>query len=212
MQTPRRQAIPTALLVVLTLLLAPGVSTAAERGGLTLPPPPQKQGLAAILPIAQTELARNVAERRSDNVPRYRNGRGPVAPYSIGAAWCVAFATWVWRQAGFDDYLGADLLRPAHDRSLVAVQVQDLTEWAMANNFWSYRAKPGHLVLYGTRHIGIVERIDREGRAIGSIEGNKGDRVRRVKVDMADVTGYISPSRIVVGQMVPRTSRHADID
>jgi hypothetical protein len=201
-----------AALLLAVFVLVPAASAATQRGGLTLPPPPQKTGMAAIVQIARTELSRNVVERRSDNVPRYWNGKGPIAPYSIGDAWCVAFATWVWRQSGFDDYLSASLLRRSHDRSLVAVQVRDLTRWAVKNRYWSLRAKPGYLVLYGTRHIGIVERVDRDGRAIGSIEGNKTDRVRRVVVDMDQVTGYISPRPIPVSQAVPRTSSLADVD
>ena len=198
--------------VLAVLILAPAASAATQRGGLSLPPPPQKTGLAAIVQIARTELSRNVVERRSDNVPRYWNGKGPIAPYSIGDAWCVAFATWVWRQSGFDDYLSSRLLRRSHDRSVVAVQVRDLTTWAIKNQYWSLRAKPGYLVLYGTRHIGIVERVDRDGRAIGSIEGNKTDRVRRVVVDMDQVTGYISPKQIPAGAAVPRSSSLADVD
>jgi hypothetical protein len=202
----------TMALMLAAFVLAPAASAATQRGGLTLPPPPQKTGMAAIVQIARTELSRNVVERRSDNVPRYWNGKGPIAPYSIGDAWCVAFATWVWRQSGFDDYLSTSLLRRSHDRSVVAVQVRDLTKWAVKNRYWSLRAKPGYLVLYGDRHIGIVERVDRDGRAIGSIEGNKTDRVRRVVVDMELVTGYISPRPIPVSQAVPRTSSLADVD
>jgi hypothetical protein len=204
-------ALAVAFLLLAALAAVPTAS-ATQRGGLTLPPPPQKTGMAAIVQIARTELSRNVVERRSDNVPRYWNGKGPVAPYSIGDAWCVAFATWVWRQSGFDDYLSTKLLRRSHDRSVVAVQVRDLTRWAVRNGYWSLRAKPGYLVLYGTRHIGIVERVDRDGRAIGSIEGNKTDRVRRVVVDMDQVTGYISPKQIPAGAAVPRTSSLADVD
>jgi hypothetical protein len=82
----------------------------------------------------------------------------------------------------------------------------------MENNYWSYRARPGYLVLYGTQHIGIVERINRDGRAVGSIEGNKGDRVSRVRIDMSRVTGYISPLPITLGEFIPKTSSLADVD
>jgi hypothetical protein len=216
MTFPAKQCLALFAVAFATLLLlaisGPGQSQAAARGGLTLPPPPQKQGLAAVVPIARAELARNVTERRSDNVPRYWNGKGRIAPYSIGDAWCVAFATWVWRQSGFSAYLGSRLLRRAYDRSLVAVQVRDLTQWAVAKGHWSLRAKPGYLVLYGTRHIGIVEKVDRDGRAIGSIEGNKTDRVKRVVVDMERVTGYISPRAIPGDKRIPRSSSLADVD
>lgn len=212
----KRRLAPLLALVVVSLVLlaglAPSPSDAANRGGLTMPTPIAKPPITKVVPLAKIELRKRVAERRGDNVPRYRNGRGRIAPYSIGAAWCVAFATWVWRRAGFEDYLGADLLSRSFDRSVVAVQVRDLTRWAMRNNHWSYRAKPGHIVLYGDQHMGIVERINRKGRAVTSIEGNKSNRVRRVKIDMSRVTGYISPTRISLGQFVPATSSLADVD
>jgi hypothetical protein len=199
-------------LVATLALVAPGEAGATPRGGLTMPTPSVKPSTARIVSLARVELRRRPAERRSNNVPRYRNGRGRVAPYSIGAAWCVAFSTWVWRRAGFTAYMTSDLLRRSFDRSVVAVQVKALTSWAIKNNYWSYRAKPGYLVLYGTQHIGIVERIDRDGRAVTSIEGNKSDRVSRVTIDMSRVTGYISPTAISLGQFVPEASSLADVD
>ncbi len=206
-------ALALALLALAMLGFAnPVAADGALRGGLTIPVPTVKPDVARIVPLARTELGKRVAERRSDNVPRYRNGKGRIVPYSIGAAWCVAFSTWIWAKAGFVDYLGTSLLRRSFDRSLVAIQVKDLTRWAKKNDFWSYRAEPGHLVLYGSQHIGIVERINRDGRAVGSIEGNKGDRVRRVRIDMSKVTGYISPVPILDDDFIAKTSSLADVD
>jgi hypothetical protein len=71
---------------------------------------------------------------------------------------------------------------------------------------------PGFLVAYGARHIGIVSKVDREGRAVFAIEGNKNDRVRTVRVKMEDVTGYISPFRILPARAVKRSSPLADVD
>ena len=46
------------------------------------------------------------------------------------------------------------------------------------------------------------EKIDRtSGQAVGSIEGNIGDRVKRVVVPMDRVTGYISPVRLSTAQL-----------
>ena len=212
----KRRLAPLLALVVLPLVLlaglAPNPSDASVRGGIGPPPPISKGPITKVVPLAKIELGKRVIERRGDNVPRYRDGRGRIAPYSIGDAWCVAFATWIWRKAGFTDYLGADLLSRSFDRSVVAVQVRDLTRWAVRNNHWSYRAKPGHLVLYGDQHMGIVERINRTGRAVTSIEGNKSNRVRRVEIDMSRVTGYISPTALSLGQFVPAASSLADVD
>lgn len=187
-----------AVLAAVAMLLLPSASQAASRsGGISLPGPSVSPKIGKILPKARRELSRKVVERRGNNVPRYRRGRGKVAPYSIGDQWCAAFATWIWNKTGFRAYLGTDVLWRSFDRTRVGVQVRDLTRWAEANGYFSFRAKPGYLVAYGTRHIGIVERIDRStGQAVRSIEGNIRNRVARVRVPMKRVTGYISPVRL----------------
>ena len=198
------------LVIGLFLLLALGFAPSAS--ALTLPPPEfEPPDTRPIVKLARTELSKRVSERRSNNVPRYRNGKGRVAPYSIKDQWCVAFTTWVWQRNGYDAYLGARYLRRSRDRTVVAVQVTDMTRWAKRNGYFSYRAMAGFAVVYGGRHMGIVRRVDRDGRAVVSIEGNKSDRVSRVKVAMEDVTGYISPFPIVPAEAVPRGSRFADV-
>ena len=202
-----------AILVAAAVLLLPSVSHAVSRsgGGITLPGPTTSPQIAKILPMAQRELSRNVVERRGNNVPRYRNGKGKIAPYSIADQWCAAFATWIWNRTGFRAYLGTGILWPAFDGTLVGVQVRDLTNWATKNGYFSYRAKPGYLVAYGTSHIGIIEKIDRvTGNAVGSIEGNIGNRVSRVVVPMERVTGYISPVRLTRPQL-KKSANYADM-
>lgn len=202
--------LPAPLLGMLVLL---ALSLPASASAFTMPPPEiELPDTRAVVKMARAELDKRVAERRANNVPRYRNGRGRVAPYSIRDQWCVAFTTWVWKQNGFDAYLGADYLRRSRDGTTVAIQVRDMTRWARRNGYFSYRAKPGFAVVYGKRHMGIVRRVNREGRAVVSIEGNKRNRVSRVKVPMDEVTGYISPFRVLPGQAVARSSRYADVD
>ncbi len=197
---------------IVAALLVPSASQAVSRtGGITLPGPTTSPKIAKILPLARRELSRNVVERRSNNVPRYRNGKGRVAPYSIGDQWCAAFATWIWNKTGFRAYLGTSILWPSFDGTMVGVQVRDLTNWATKNGYFSYRAMPGYLVAYGNTHIGIVEKIDRaSGKAVGSIEGNIGDRVNRVTVPMERVTGYISPVRLSPVQL-KKSASYADM-
>jgi hypothetical protein len=206
--TGRAVALGPVLLALLACLVTPASSSA-----LALPLPDfEPPNIRPIVKLARIEMTKRVSERKSNNVPRYRNGKGRIAPYSIGDQWCVAFTTWVWSRAGFDDYTGAGLLRSSHDRTIVAVQVADMTRWAKRYGYFSYRAIPGFAVVYGSRHMGIVRKVDREGRAVLSIEGNKSDRVRPVKVPMAEVTGYISPFRIFPAQAIPRNSKYADVD
>ena len=208
--TQKRSNLP-ALVVALFALVA--ISLPAQASALTLPAPEfSPPNTNPIVKLARAELAKKVVERRGDNVPRYRNGRGRVAPYSIGDQWCVAFTTWVWKENGFDDYLGTTFLRRSRDRSTVAIQVKDMTRWARRDGYFSFRAMPGFAVVYGGRHMGIVRKVDRDGRAVLSIEGNKSNRVRSVKVPMDEVTGYISPFPIFPAQAVPRTSKFADVD
>lgn len=203
-----------AVLAAVIALLVPSLASATtvRSGGITLPGPSTSKQIAQILPLAQRELSRNPYERRGDNVPRYRKGKGKVAPYSIGDQWCAAFATWVWNKTGFRAYLGTGILWPSFDGTMVGVQVRDLTNWATNNGYFSYRAKPGYLVAYGTSHIGIVEKIDRvTGKAVGSIEGNIGNRVQRITVPMGRVTGYISPVRLTQPQL-KKSAVYADME
>ena len=198
--------------VAIFALLIPAAASAATRsGGITLPGPATSPKIAQILPLAKRELSRNVFERRGNNVPRYRKGKGKIAPYSIRDQWCAAFATWIWNKTGFRAYLGTKILWPSFDGTMVGVQVRDLTNWATKNGYFSYMAKPGYLVAYGTTHIGIVEKVDRKsGKAVGSIEGNIGNRVNRVKIPMKKVTGYISPVRLTMPQL-KKSANYADM-
>lgn len=206
----------SALLIVLVALLAtPGLAMA--QGGVPVDPDdeidqPVVGKRSMILKTVRNEINRNVRERRSDNIPRYSFGRGAIAPYSIRDQWCVAFGTWSWSKAGFTDYLETGLLRRAFGGQKVAIQVRDLTLWAKRTKHWTFRATPGDLVAYGEGHIGVVVSVDRSGRAVKSIEGNKNDGVRWVRIDMKKVTGYISPSELKASQIVSRSSERADID
>ena len=205
-------------LTALALLAMPASATA---GGIGVDPDPSPEPeptpapvakRSAILAIVETELGRAVRERNSDNVPRYHFGRGAIAPYSIGDQWCVAFGTWSWSKAGFTDYLSSTLLRRSYGGRTVAIQVRALTKWAKRTSHWTLRATPGDLVAYGEGHVGVVIQADRTGRAVRSIEGNKNDGVRRVLIDMSEVSGYISPSVITRAQRVTRSSPRADVD
>lgn len=199
-------------LAVGAALLVPSFSQAGRTGGgITLPGPSTSPNISKILPLARRELSRNVLERRGNNIPRYRKGKGRIVPYSIGDQWCAAFATWIWNKTGFRSYLGTKILWPSFDGTLVGVQVRDLTNWATRNGHFSYRARPGYLVAYGSTHIGIVEKIDRAtGKAVGSIEGNLRNRVTRVTVPMSRVTGYISPVRLSPAQL-KKSAAYADM-
>ena len=183
---------PVAAVLAVGLLVLALPAAAGAQGGGFQPGDPDLVDIVPkrteILKTARAELARNVRERKGDNVPRYDFGRGRIAPYSIRDQWCVAFGSWTWQQAGYDDYLGTRFLRTAFGGGLVAIQVTDLSRWAKRTGHWTLRATAGDLVAYGGAHIGVVTDVDRRGRAVKSIEGNKGDAVRTVVINMASVT------------------------
>ena len=110
-----RTALAT-LLAASLLVALPAAASAQFEGGVQPGDPslvdvvPKR---SAILKTARAELARNVRERKGDNIPRYDYGKGPITPYSIRDQWCVAFSSWTWQQAGFDDYMGTRFLRTA---------------------------------------------------------------------------------------------------
>ena len=215
--TPAAAALVAAAFVamVLAALTLPATAIALNSpvtAGPVLDPTAPEPDITRVVPLARKHLGRRVSERRGDNVPRFRNGKGRIAPYSIRDQWCVAFSTWIWGRAGFDSYLGTRYLRQSQDRSLVAIQVRDMSRWARQNGHWSYRARPGYLVAYGGSHMGIVTKADRKGRAVRSIEGNKNDRVSKVRIEMSDVTGYISPVPLKPDQVISRHSALADIE
>lgn len=200
---------------VLALFIVAAMAVTLPDGAKSLVSPgpiKAKPRFHKVLPLARRELRRKPVERRGNNVPRYHRGKGRIAPYSIRAFWCVAFSTWVWARAGITSYLGTDLLWKSHDGTEVGIQVKDMTRWAKRTGRWSYRAKPGWLIAYGTSHMGIVEKANRKGRAVRSIEGNLSNRVRRTRVPMAAVSGYISPYKLTPKQYVRRASVRADVD
>lgn len=211
-----------------------GTPAASASGGLTPPPPPDTTpGTGAdrsgILERARLELGRKVRERSGDNVPRYRFGKGRIAPYSIrGNYWCAAFATWIWGEAGFDSFRYPTRLRngkrvnllkksgtlwEAHDGQKVAVQVRALRSWAEKTNRRTFRARPGDLIAYGDNHIGVVISVDRKRGTIRSIEGNYDNGVRARTISMSDTIDYFTPEPLPLKKRVlsPRSAA-ADIE
>ena len=199
-------------LVTAVILISPAsAANNAGSGGLSPVPPAPLNSYPQVVAIAQSELVKNVRERKSNNIPRYRKGKGRIAPYSIKDAWCAAFSTWAWRKAGFRDYLGTGILWKSYGGAMLAVQVRDLTRWAKMTGHYSTTAKPGYLVAYGSTHIGVVIEADRDGRAVKSIEGNASDAVSEVDINMENVTGYISPQVLTPNQVIKMRSLKPDM-
>ncbi|MGW1739015.1 CHAP domain-containing protein [Nocardia sp. NPDC001965] len=110
-------------------------------------------------------------------------------PYNNGSAWCAAFTSWVWKEAGYDvSWTDFDYV-PAVWNDAAAMGLQKSTA----------QAQPGDLIVFdwegdGTPdHIGVVESVS--GGKINTIEGNSSDSVARRSYGMnsGNVVGVINP-------------------
>ena len=70
--------------------------------------------------------------------------------------------------------------------------VSAVWDWAQRTGRTSAQAAPGELIVWGSRHIGIVESVDPNG-TIHTIEGNSSDRVsqRTYGPDGGGATGFV---------------------
>ena len=138
----------------------------------------------AIVRAAEGEVG--VAEQPpgSNDSPRIAQYRQATAGSGVGP-WCAYFASWAARQAGVP--LGE------HGQGFGAVS--DVWAWAQQSGKAipaGSRPAAGDLIVWGSRHIGIVESVDPNG-TIHTIEGNSSDRVskRTYGPDGGGATGYV---------------------
>ncbi|MBF6352484.1 CHAP domain-containing protein [Nocardia flavorosea] len=143
----------------------------------------------SILEAARAELALGAAERGSSNSLYYAEKPGVKVPYDIGDAWCAAFTSHVWKQAGYE----VDWTNPNY----VPAIWNDAK--AKLDTATAAYAEEGDLIIFdwqgdGTPdHIGIVERV--EGNTIHTIEGNSSDQLKRNQYQMGnnDLVGVVKP-------------------
>ena len=104
---------------------------------------------------------------------------GPVGP------WCAYFVSWCARQAG----------TPLGENGQGYASVSQVWGWAQRTgravpNGPGVRPQAGDLIVWGGRHIGIVEGVLPDGR-VQTIEGNSSDRVSRRVHPPGSATGYV---------------------
>jgi hypothetical protein len=138
----------------------------------------------AIVKIAEGEVG--VAEQPpgSNDSPRIAQYRQATAGSGVGP-WCAYFASWAARQAGV----------PLGDHGQGFGAVSSVWSWAQQTHRAmpaGSKPAPGDLIVWGGRHIGIVESVDANG-SIHTIEGNSSDRVskRTYGPDGGGATGYV---------------------
>src|SRR5207247_2436266 len=109
--------------------------------------------------------------------------------------WCVEFASWVARQAGV----------PLGDLGQGFTNVDQVRDWGHETNRWlpgSSTPQPGDLILFGSRHIGIVDSVNTDG-SLETIEGNSSDKVSRVHRAVGEWTDFVRPGSSVGEPLVP---------
>lgn len=145
---------------------------------------PGTGGGARALAFAQAEVGVGEQPPGSNDAPRIAEYRSATAGSGIGP-WCAYFVSWAARQAG----------APLGEAGQGFGSVSSVWGWAERTG----RALPagstpqaGDLIVWGGRHIGIVESVEADGR-IHTIEGNSSNAVtRRVHDPSGDgATGYV---------------------
>jgi hypothetical protein len=152
-------------------------STASFAGGTA-----GQRALAA----AQAEVG--VAEQApgSNDAPRIAEYRTATAGSGVGP-WCAYFTSWAASQAGV----------PLGEAGQGFGSVSALYDWAQRTGRATpagagVTPNPGDLIVWGGRHIGIVESVDTDG-SIHTIEGNSSNAVSRRTYgpDGGGATGYV---------------------
>jgi CHAP domain len=159
-----------------------GSSLAAPAGAPAVPGTGGGQALAA----AQSQVG--VAEQPpgSNDGPQIAQYRAATAGSGVGP-WCAYFTSWAAAQAGV----------PVGEAGQGFGSVSALYAWGQRTGRATpagpgVRPNPGDLIVWGGRHIGIVESVDPDG-SIHTIEGNSSNAVSRRSYgpDGGGATGYV---------------------
>jgi len=140
---------------------------------------------ARMLQIASAEVGQTEQPPGSNDSPRIAQYRTATAGSGVGP-WCAYFTSWVANQAGV----------PIGEAGQGFGAVQSVADWAQRTGRWTPAGagapQPGDLIVWGARHIGIVESVGADG-SISTIEGNSSDRVSRrtYGADGGGATGFV---------------------
>ena len=137
-----------------------------------------------MLAAAQAEVGQAEQPPGSNDSPRIAEYRTATAGSGVGP-WCAYFVSWAAKQAG----------APVGEQGQGFGAVSAVMDWGQRTG----RALPagstpqaGDVIVWGGRHIGIVENVLPDGR-IQTIEGNSSDQVSRRTYgpDGGGATGYV---------------------
>jgi hypothetical protein len=156
-----------------------GFAQALTRAGAATPTAATSPGLGA-LAAAQSQLG--VAEQPpgSNDGPQIAQYRSAVAGSYAGAPWCAYFVSWAAAQAG----------APTGDGGKGEGSVEGIAGWAQRTGRLTSTPQPGDLILFGTRHVGIVESVNADG-TLTTVEGNSSDGVHRRVHEVGEASGFV---------------------
>jgi cell wall-associated NlpC family hydrolase len=140
---------------------------------------PSSAGVGA-LRAAETQVGQAEQPPGSNDGPAIAMYRGAVAGAYAGAPWCAYFVSWAAAQAG----------APIGDHGQGLGSVAAITDWARSTGRLVSQPQPGDLILFGTRHVGIVESVNPDG-SMTTVEGNASNAVSRETHQPWEATGYV---------------------
>jgi hypothetical protein len=145
---------------------------------------PAGAGAPAAVQAAEGEVGQAEQPPGSNDAPRIAEYRTAVAGAGVGP-WCAQFVSWCAKQAG----------TPLGEAGQGFQSVEAVAAWAQRTGRWQPAGstpQPGDLIVWGGRHIGLVESVDPSG-SIHTIEGNSSNAVskRTYGRDGGGATGFV---------------------
>jgi len=162
-----------------------GQATTGATGATALPSTGGTPAGQAMVNLARQEVG--VAEQPpgSNDSPRIAQYRQATAGSGVGP-WCAYFVSWAARSVG----------APLGEQGQGFGSVEQVWDWAQRSGkaipAGTQPPQTGDLIVWGGRHIGMVESVDPDG-TIHTIEGNSSDRVsqRTYGPDGGGATGFV---------------------
>jgi hypothetical protein len=186
--TPTVEA-PTSFASTLAGRTEPSTSPASGTTWQSLLPPavpyPGGGHASQLLAAAESQVGQSEQPPGSNDGPQLAVYRAAVAAAQPGQPWCAHFVSWAAAQAG----------APLGEEGEGYGSVEGIAAWGARTGRLlpaSATPAPGDLILYGDRHIGIVESVNADG-SLTTVEGNYASAVSRVQRSPSEATGYVRP-------------------
>jgi len=158
------------------------LNAAGATGTVPLPMPGADGATAGsrALAAAQTQIGQAEQPPGTNDGPAIAMYRSAVEGAYPGAPWCAYFVSWAAAQAG----------APIGDRGQGLGSVAAITDWASRTGRLVADPQPGDLILFGTRHVGIVQSVNPDG-TLTTVEGNASNAVSVEQHSPGEATGFV---------------------